>query len=417
MLDIAQPSPVLAQPEPGLSAETLVARAAAMRPMLRAGQEENDRRGRYSDEIDAAFREAGFYRIMQPRMFGGYQMQPEVFLKVVMQIARGHPGAAWCYTLAGSHGYFVGSHWPEAVQAELFAPDGEFAAAHVVGPAGRMTRTDGGYIVEGVWPFASGIPVSTHFIGGSLAPQDDGSMKHVFFAVPKGKVTVLPDWGEDRFMGMQASGSNSVKIEQLFVPDLMVIDFNMMQSSEAFPEGTHGTRLHGNPIYLGVLAGWFHCEFAAIMSGAARAALDEFEQLAHSKPILTNPMLKRVHDPFVQNLYGRALGLADSAEALTQDAIALYIAQCQRFGRTGEPITPRDSFKVWGMAREACKMGCETVEMLFHAAGATTGRRDQRLQRYFRDIEMYRLHIQSQPMLPTMRGVVEFGLPAVPFGT
>ncbi len=417
MLDKTEARFAIPQPEPGLTEETLVARAAAMRPLLRAQQEENDRRGCYSDEIHQAFEAAGFYRIMQPRSLGGYELGPGVYLKVVTEIARGHPGAAWCFCLAGSHAYFVASHYPEEAQRQMFGVDGQFRSPQVVGPAGTMTRTEGGWIVDGVWPFASGIPVSTHFIGGSLAPQDDGSMKHVFFAVPKGKVTVLPDWGEDRFMGMQASGSNSVKIEQLFVPDLMVIDFNMMQSSEAFPKGTHGTRLHGNPIYLGVLAGWFHCEFAAIMSGAARAALDEFEQLAHSKPILTNPMLKRVHDPFVQNLYGRALGLADSAEALTQDAIALYIAQCQRFGRTGEPITPRDSFKVWGMAREACKMGCETVEMLFHAAGATTGRRDQRLQRYFRDIEMYRLHIQSQPMLPTMRGVVEFGLPAVPFGT
>ena len=56
-------------------------------------------------------------------------------------------------------------------------------------------------------------------------------------------------------------------------------------------------------------------------------------------------------------------------------------------------------------------MACECVEILFHAAGAGAGRRDQRLQRYFRDIEMYRLHIQSQPMLPTTRGALEFGLP------
>ena len=45
-----------------------------------------------------------------------------------------------------------------------------------------------------------------------------------------------------------------------------------------------------------------------------------------------------------------------------------------------------------------------------HASGASTGRSDQPLQRYFRDIEMYRLHIQNQPNLPTARGKVEFGL-------
>ena len=406
----------LPQPEPGLTEETLVARARALRPLLREQQAENDRRGHYSPELDQAFREAGFYRIMQPRMFGGYQLQPEVFLKVIMEIARGHPASAWCYTLAGSHGYFVASHWPEAAQAELFAPDGEFAAAHVVGPAGSMTAAPGGYIVDGVWPFASGVPVSTHFIGGSLAPAPDGSLRHVFFVVPKASVEILPDWGEDRFMGMQASGSNSVRIDKLFVPEAMVVDARMMTTSEAYPQGTPGTALHQDPMYLAILIGWFHCEFAAIMSGTARAALDEFKDQSETKKMLANPQLTRSHDPFVQNTFGIALGLADSAEALTLAAVRLYQDQCVQAVRDGSVLPGTETFKVWGMARQACRMGCEAVEMLFHAAGASAGRRDQKLQRYFRDIEMYRLHIQSQPLLPTNRGALAFGMPPAMFG-
>jgi len=406
----------LAQPEPGLTVETLVARAAALRPLLLAQQTDNDRRGHYSDEVHQAFRDAGFYRIMQPRLFGGYQLDPAAFLKVVMEISRGHPASGWCFTLAASHGYFVGGHWPEAAQRELFGAEGEFRAAHVVGPFGSMTRADGGYVVDGVWPFASGIPVSTHFIGGSLAPNPDRSMRHVFFVVPKDKLTILPDWGEDRFMGMQASGSNSVRLDQVFVPDAHVINVTMMTSSEALPGGPPGVRLHGDPMYMAVLVGWFHCEFGAILSGTARAALDEFAELARTKTMMTNPQAKRTEDPFVQNLYAHALGMADSAEALTLAAVELYGEQCKRAVRDRTPIRATDSFKVWGMARNACVMACEAVEMLFHAAGASTGRRDQRLQRYFRDIEMYRLHIQSQPMLPTLRGRAEFGLPLEIFG-
>ena len=333
-----------------------------------------------------------------------------------MEISRGHPATGWCFALAGSHAYFLGAHWSEAVQRELFGDHGEFRAAHVVGPFGTMTRADGGYLVDGVWPFSSGIPVSTHFIGGSLAPQPDGSMKHVFFVVPKNQITILPDWGEGRFMGMQGSGSNSVRLDKLFVADRFVIDANMMLSSEAMPDLTPGVHLHGDPMYLAVVIGWFHCEFGAITSGTARAALDEFGELARTKSIMTNPQLKRIHDPFVQNLYARALGLADSAEALTLAAVELYTEQCRRTVRDRTPLRATETFKVWGIARNACVMACEAVDILFHAAGASTGRRDQRLQRYYRDIEMYRLHIQSQPTLPTMRGRVEFGLPPEIFG-
>jgi 3-hydroxy-9,10-secoandrosta-1,3,5(10)-triene-9,17-dione monooxygenase len=406
----------LSAPEPGLTAETLIERAAALRPLLREQQEANDRRGHYSEEIHRAFEDAGFYRILQPRSLGGYQLGLSVFLKVVMEIARGHPAAAWCFCLAGSHAYLVASHWPLEVQQELFAPEGQFRAAHVVGPAGTLTRTDGGYVAEGVWPFASGIPVSTHFIGGSLAPQADGSMRHVFFVVPRSEIQILPDWGEDRFMGMQASGSNSVKLDKVFVPDRMIVGVDMMDSTDAYPDGTHGTRAHGDPLYLAALLGWFHCEFGAIMTGAARAALDEFEILARTKAMLTDPARKRMEDPFVQNLYAQALGQADSAEALTLAAIEQVAEQQRRFGREGAPIGALDSFKVWGMAREACKMACLAVESLFHASGASGGRRGERLQRYFRDIEMYRLHIQSQPTLPNIYGRLAFGMEAALFG-
>lgn len=399
-----------------VSAETLVERAAALRPLLLAQQEQSDRRGHYSDEVHKAFEDAGFYRILQPKRFGGLQLGPDVFLKVVMEISRGHPAAAWCFTLAASHAYLIASHWPEAAQEELFANNGEFRAAHVVGPFGTMARVEGGYRADGVWPFSSGIPVSTHFIGGSLAPQPDGSMRHVFFVVPRSEVEVLPDWGEGRFMGMQASGSNSVKLSGVFVPDRMVVGADMMLTSTPYPDGTPGSRLHGDPHFLAVLIGWFHCEFGAIMTGAARAALDEFGHLARTKTMITDPGRTRIHDPFVQRLYAEALAQADSAEALTLAAIKLYQEHQQRFGRDGSPIMAQDSFKVWGMAREANKMACLAVESLFHAAGASAGRTSERLQRYFRDIEMYRLHIQSQPTLPTLRGQTEFGIEASLFG-
>ena len=395
----------LRAPEPGLDAETLIARAAALRPLLHAQQAEADKAGRYSEEVHQALVEGGLYRIMQPRMFGGYELEPAVFLKVIMQIAQGHPGAGWCYALAASHAYFLAAHWPKEAQAELFGPAGEFRAAHVVGPAGTLTRAEGGYIAEGVWPFASGIPVCTHMVAGGLAPGEGGGPpRHVFFVVPKEALEILPDWGEDRFMGMRASGSNSVKMDKVFVPDAHVIDVKMMHSSTAYPDGTPGTALHGNGMYLGVLVGWFNCEFGAILTGAARAALEEFKLIANRRPQVTNPMAKQAEDPFVQNTYGRALGLADAAEALTLAGGELYMQHCRRFERTGEPITEADSYQVWGLAQQACRLAGEAVEMLFHMSGASAGRSDNRLQRYFRDVEMYRLHIQAQPMFPTQRG-------------
>ena len=402
----------LPQPEPGLTAETLIERARALQPMLRAQMAEADKVGRYSEEVHEAFRKAGLYRIMQPRLFGGYQYPPEVFLRVVMEIAQGHPAAGWCFCLGGSHAYFIACHYPLEVQAELFGEDGEFRAAQVVFPGGTLTPAPGGYIANGVWPFASGIPISTHFIGGGMVMQENGPPKHTFFTVPKGQFEILPDWGNDRFMGMQASGSNSVKLDNVFVPERFTLKANMVMSSTAYPDGSPGTIGYDDPMYLGVLLGWFHCEFAAILSGTARAALEDFAEQARTKAVLGQPGVKRMSDPFVQNLYGRALGLGQSAEALMLTAIQSLAERYVVAVRDHAPVTDRETLRIWGLAREACKMACECVDLLFHNTGATAGRTDLNLQRWFRDIEMYRIHIQSQPMVPTQRGAMELGAAA-----
>ena len=58
-------------PEPGLTQDEIVQRARDMIPVLRERQEECERIGRLPDETSRDFVEAGFYRILQPRRFGG----------------------------------------------------------------------------------------------------------------------------------------------------------------------------------------------------------------------------------------------------------------------------------------------------------------------------------------------------------
>lgn len=412
------PADSLPQPEPGLTAETLLARAAALKPLLREQQEESDARGRYSDEVHERLLRGGFYRILQPRMFGGYEFSLETFIRVVMELAEGHPAAGWCFTLAASHGLVLASHWPLEAQRELFGPEGDFRCAMTAGPAGTFRRVAGGYIVNGVHPFASGIPVSTHFMGAGLIRGANGAPQNVYFVVPRERLEILPDWGGERSLGMQASGSNSVKLSDVFVPEHHFVPANVMLSSEHLPDGTHGTRAHGNPMYLGILAGWFSCEFGAIFTGTARAALEEFTHLLKTKKLTFNPQVPRSHDPHNQVTLGEALSRTDAAEALTLAATRLCMELNERWAREGRPITAADTLRVWSISREGCRAACEAVEMLFKAAGASVSKRGERLQRYFRDVQMYRVHIQSQPLFPAMRGQVELAIPLpAPFGS
>jgi 3-hydroxy-9,10-secoandrosta-1,3,5(10)-triene-9,17-dione monooxygenase len=72
-----------------VSPSELVSRARALRPRLLERQEQTERDTRYSQETHAEFLEAGFYRMLIPRMFGGLEVDVETFAKVMIEIARG----------------------------------------------------------------------------------------------------------------------------------------------------------------------------------------------------------------------------------------------------------------------------------------------------------------------------------------
>lgn len=398
-------------------AAELIAQAREIGAELRRQQDENDQRGCYSEAVHQRLLDGGFYRILQPRMFGGYGSDCDTYIRVIMELSRGHSSSGWCYTLASSHAMVAGAHFPEVVQRELFGQDGDFRSAYAVGPAGVPTfeRRAEGYVVSGLWPFASGIPVCTHFMGGAVLAGADGPANPIAFIVPRQSIEVLPDWGGDAAMGMQASGSHSVRLTRVFVPDAHIVRSPIaILSTDSLPDGTPGTRLHHEGLFLGIIYGWFSCEFGAILTGTARAALEEYELMLTTKPMMIDPSRKRMHDPHLQRLLGEAMCRTDAAEALTLQATRLYSEQCAAWMKERRRISTADTLRVWGIAREGCRAACEAVEMLFQSAGASVARRGDRLQRYFRDVQMYRIHIQSQPMAPTLRAQIQLGVDLPP---
>jgi 3-hydroxy-9,10-secoandrosta-1,3,5(10)-triene-9,17-dione monooxygenase len=401
----------LLQPEPGLTPQMLIERARALRPLLREQQDEADLRGVYTDDVHDALLEGGFYRILVPRLFGGYEFAFPDFIRVIMELAQGHPATGWCYTLATSHAYLIASHWSPEAQEDVFVPTGgDVRICQRASPAGAIERVDDGYVVDGVFGFASGAPVATHFLGSSLLADDGGPPRPLNFVVPRANFEVVPDWGGERSLGMRGSGSNSIKLDRVFVPSHHVVDAEIMMPTQS-NDGTFGTRLHGNPMYLGVAGGVFITEFGAIFTGTARAALEEYELLLPTTAIPRRPGMTRLDDPEAWRALGKAMNLTDAAEAVTLAAVNHYMELCDRWATTGAPILPEENLKIWGMAQEASQLACRAVDLLFETAGARGTLGNSRLQRYFRDIQMYRVHTTAQPPFATMRAQFHLGAP------
>jgi 3-hydroxy-9,10-secoandrosta-1,3,5(10)-triene-9,17-dione monooxygenase len=392
-------------PEPDLTPETVIERARALIPHIRDQQDEAERLGHHTAELDRQFVEAGFYRILQPRRFGGYGFGLPTFWRVMLAVSEGDPGTGWGLTLGSHHALVVGAWFSEDGQRDIFAPDGEFRAPHRAPPMGQAQPADGGYVVSGTWDYCSGIAHATHFICNALVA---GTTEVIVAVMSRDQVTVLDDWGGGATLGMNASGSNSVRVEEVFVPAHRTVPWDWTRHDTP----ALGAALHGSPLYCGRIYGVYHAGLVIPVIGAARAALEEYEQIITTKLTYFPPQVPRYTHPDYQRTYGHALALTDAAEAIVLRAGDRYMELAARWAQTGEPFTREDDVRLFTMIQQAGQLAARAVEVIFAAASSSAAKRGTRLQRYYRDVAMYRGHIAAQDL--TTAGElarVHFGLP------
>ena len=379
--------------EPDMTPERLFERAIAMRQMLRDQQDEADERGCYAPDVHDAFVQAGFYRVTQPRLFGGYEFALGTAYRLIVEIARGHPASGWCLSLGGSHAYVIGSHWTERAQRELFGRDGHFIAPHRPAAMGVLKPVEGGYILNGQWNYCSGIPYATHLLCGATI---EGTTQGRQAVVPRRDFEIVDDWGGDLTLGLRGSGSNSARVREAFVPEHMVVKLDWLGARpDGMEDGTPGTRLHGNPMYLGRMMGPYHCSLVSVVVGAAWAALDEFETLMLRNRSLADPTLLWADHPDYLRPFGLALSMTEAADTILFGVADRYKAYCQRWQRDRTPITVEDNLRLWGLAQQAGGLARQAVELLFQNSLSSPTKKGSRLERYFRDVAMYNSHVSA----------------------
>jgi 3-hydroxy-9,10-secoandrosta-1,3,5(10)-triene-9,17-dione monooxygenase len=371
----------------------MVERARALQPRLRQEQDATEARGHYSEELHREFQKAGFYRCLQPRRFGGYEFPLPTFYRVAVELARGDPSAAWCLILGSGHALMLGSYFDAEAQAAGFGPDGESCAASVAAPTGTATRTRDGWLVQGRWAYASGAPYSTHFMPCVTIPDEKSGRSRLGVAlIPRAQWKMLDDWGD--ILGMRGSGSNTIVVDRARVPENHVIELDILNVDVS--KGTPGSRLHGNPMYAGRCSSFFHGELSALMSGLGLAALDEYESIIRTKNTLYPPiMLRREHHDY-QRAFGLAMGLVGAARQLAITTGERYMELCRRGYEGGVPFSLHEDLEMFAILEHGGRMVWEAVELLFRTSSSAGAKNGQRMQRYYRDISIYRGHLSAQ---------------------
>ncbi|MBC9734447.1 acyl-CoA dehydrogenase family protein [Nocardioides marmotae] len=390
--DLTPPTADLA----GVTHEVLVQRARDLTELVRSQADESEERGYYSEQLHEEFLAAGFYHILTPKKYGGLELGLDTFAEVMVEIGRGDPSTAWCLGLGLGHTLTLASYWPEQAQAELFGNSrGYFRAPHRLVPEGTAEKVDGGWVVEGTWHYNSGIQYSSHF-KGTARTVVDGKPAQIVVVVPTEQVEILPNWGGDQILGMRASGSNSVRVDKVLIPEHWAVnmDWRVGDRTDIAP----GAALHGNAMYCGKIRTPFMVELASTVVGAAQAAIDEYGSMLRIKKTPPPRSLPRFQDTNHQRDFGLALSLADSSKHLLLAAARGYMDGVARWGAGIEEFDDLADSRLRAVTIEAGKLACDAVESIWRTGGSSQAAKGDRMQRYFRDVSMWRQHMGTQYM-------------------
>ena len=137
-------------------AADLVARAEALVPVLRSRADACEAGNKVPDETIRDFQDAGFFKILQPKRFGGYEMDPEAFYAVQMKVAEGCMSSAWVLGVVAVHNWQLALFDPKA-QDDVWGDDPTTLISSSYMPRAQVTPVDGGYRIRdaGAFPAAS----------------------------------------------------------------------------------------------------------------------------------------------------------------------------------------------------------------------------------------------------------------------
>jgi 3-hydroxy-9,10-secoandrosta-1,3,5(10)-triene-9,17-dione monooxygenase len=389
-------------PEPTLTPQEMIRRATAMRQTLRDRQAATEQAGRILDQTNDEFVKAGFYRVVQPRRFGGYEFDLPTYVKVMSEVSRGCPSSGWVLALTSGHPIILADH-PEQAQVEAYGSDGEYRCPSLGSPI-PIKAVPGGYLVSGFWDFASGCDIATHIMVSGLIPQEGAAPKPVLMLVDRKDYTITDNWD---MSGMQGTGSRRVSVDNLFIPEHRV-------SPIAMWVGPSGPKVHPNPMYNGRKAAFFMIEGGAVLMGSARGLLDLYEELLRNKLMRFPPRTKLMENQEFQHYFGVAQAQMDAADAALNQASHDYMSACTAQSERGIEFTEEEDRRLFLLVQQGCRLAFEAADRLFTTAGTQIAQNKSMFGRYYRDISVQRTHFTQQMDRTAVNFArIHFGYPAL----
>ncbi len=361
------------------TAQEIIESIRALRPRLEAAAAEIEQLGTVPGDLYDELVATGYLRMSVPRRVGGAELTLAETNAVIAEAARADGSVGWLAMIA-MHAPVILSLLAKEAFDELFEDGPDLRARVVLAPRGRATRVEGGYLVSGQWPFASGGP-APHVIAGACTldgadgPErsDQGIPRMLVAVMPASDVALLDTWN---VVGLKGTNSCDFVADDVFVPASRAADLFTSRSCLDGPLGRVPFRLAVSPGHV------------AVALGIARGARDDLAEIAVEKRSLMNPSARLAADPLFQQALGELAMHIDAAEALLSQATgAIWTA-----AESAEPLDPVAASRAVAVAPFGTELCVRAVNAAYTLAGSASLYSTSPLQRRLRDMHVATQH-------------------------
>jgi 3-hydroxy-9,10-secoandrosta-1,3,5(10)-triene-9,17-dione monooxygenase len=380
----------------------MIADAQAMVPTLleRARKAEEDRA--VPRETFDEFTEKGFFRIHQPEKFGGCGWDISMMVRLGAELGQGCGSSCWIFSNLAVQNWILGMNHPEAQDAVWGEKPTALVASSFPAKGGKVERTDGGLIANGLWSFASGVDFADWNNMQVFVPPEggEGPPEHRFALVPKNDYDVVDDWYSP---GLAGTGSRTIKLDNVFIPEHMTIPSTKLMGGPSPGSVINSGALYRvPPLTLGTKV------FASPALGIAKGGLKIIEDDLGGRNTVGNAPMAEL--PTAQARISEAGAEIEAAEALLLKdcADAMEIAEAGGVPEINDRARWRRNN---AFAVQLCVRALERLNPLVGARGLTP---ENDFLRMFRDVHAASLQITvAWDIQAVNAGRIRFGLPSL----
>jgi 3-hydroxy-9,10-secoandrosta-1,3,5(10)-triene-9,17-dione monooxygenase len=351
-----------------------IERARALIPFLRKHAPANEKATKLTPEVVNALHETGLFRYLQPKCWGGMELDFVAYFDIPDMIGRGDASTSWVVANLGSHHRGL-ALWPERAQEEIWGVDPDtLIASGIAFMQGTARKVEGGLELSGKWGFSSGVDHAEWEQLACIVKDADGKpIDWSMCQVPRADFEIIDDW---QTLGMRGTGSRTVTCKNVFVPEHRVQSMHVANPAHEYA----GLRVHTNTMYrvpTSALGG--HC-IAGTMTGNATAMLELTTDMVKQRS--TNYTGAKMRDfQTVQLRIGMAGAKIDAVRTwIRNDCIDAHNVY-----RAGGTIDMETRLRYKRNCAMAMKMLGEAVDSLYEMCGAAGIYDSSPLQRLYRD--------------------------------